>query len=87
MNEYQVLRAYEFDGVRITIEKSTAAMRQWMVTIRYTKRDPDDRVAGKGKTFSNDRAAWQEFYGRCMAQLENEAAIWCNHDAAKDDDT
>lgn len=84
-DEYQVLREYTFDAAIVTIKRSTAALRKWFVTIRYTRREEGDHVAGKGRMFSNDRAAWQEFYGLCMAQLENEAALWYNSDAAKDD--
>lgn len=76
--EYQILRQYVFEHYAISLERSTAALHKWRVRISNC-RHPERY--DQAREFTEERAAWQEFYGKCMAELENESAIWHNHDA------
>ena len=68
--QYEVLREYYSETSTITLFRSKMALRSWVVTNTFNNGDVTVYC------FSDEKEAWQAYYGWCRAALEHDEMMW-----------
>jgi len=67
---YEVLREYYSEISTVTLFRSKIALRRWVVTNTFNNGDVTEDC------FSDEKEAWQVYYGWCRAALEHDEMMW-----------
>lgn len=69
-DQYEVLRELWSETSTVTLFRSKMALRSWIVTNTFNNGDV------LVNCFTDEKEAWQTYYGRCHGALDRDEMVW-----------